>query len=350
MSLAGKDDHGGWPFQKLQRAEQLLTARILRSAVVGFAQHKQDRGVDILHKCNGGAAGIVLRILEGRCFEPEWLKESEIGGIPPRGPVRNVALRDGRGEPIRVRDCPVGEHTATAAAGYTEFLRVDVPTFEDFVHADHQVAVVVARIVILNEVAKILAVAGGAARVDVQNDVAFGRHPLKFVIKDPTVGSVRPAVNVQNERVFLFRIKVRRLLNPSLDALAIEAGVIDLLRRRQLELRPELAVEVGNAGLSAHRRNGEQIADHKGRRDQGNDGGSVPSNAKIQYGLIALSDFGYGAGLRIDPDEGRASLFLDGVEQPAAVRRPVEPATAPAARSGVVAEDRATHIEVIIDG
>ena len=78
-----ENHHGGWPFQKLERAEQLFTARILRSAVVGFAQHKQDRGVNMLHKCNGGAAGIVLRILEGRCFEPMWLKESEIGGVPP---------------------------------------------------------------------------------------------------------------------------------------------------------------------------------------------------------------------------------------------------------------------------
>ena len=49
MSLAWKDNHGGWPFQKLERAEQLFTARILGSAVVGFAQHKQDGAVNILH-------------------------------------------------------------------------------------------------------------------------------------------------------------------------------------------------------------------------------------------------------------------------------------------------------------
>ena len=104
---------------------------------------------------------------------------------------------------------------------------------------------------ILNDVAEILAVAGRAARVDVEHDIAFGRHPLKFVIKDPAVGSMRPAVNVQNQGILFLRIEVGRLLNPSLNALAIEAGVINFFRRSQVELRPELAVEVGDAGLSA---------------------------------------------------------------------------------------------------
>ena len=182
------------------------------------------------------------------------LEEREIGRVPPRGPVGNVALRHRRRKAIGMRDGPVGEHTATAAAGHAEFLLVDVAALEKFVDADHQIAIVVARIVILNDVAELLAIAGRAARVDVEHDVAFGGHPLKFMIEDPAVGRVRAAVNVEDERILLLRIEVGRLLDPTLNALAIETGVIDFLRRSQIELRPEFPVKVGDARLAFRRR------------------------------------------------------------------------------------------------
>ena len=162
--------------------------------------------------------------------------------------------------------------------------------------------------------AEILAVAGRAARVEVEDNVSPCRHPLKFVIEDPAVSGVRPAMDVKDQRILFLRIKVGRLLNPSLNVLAIETLVVNLLRRGQVELRPELAVEVGNAGLCAVCRDGEEIADHDGRGDQGNDSAGVRSDGKIEYCLIAASDFGYGAGLRIHSDQGRASLLGDHVE------------------------------------
>ncbi len=117
-----------------------------------------------------------------------------------------------------MRDGPICEDASTAAAGYAEFLLVDVATLQDFVDADHQIAIVVARIVVLNDVAKILTVAGRTARVEVEDDVTFGGHPLKFMIEHPAVGSVRAAVDVENEWVLLLRIEVGRFLDPALNA------------------------------------------------------------------------------------------------------------------------------------
>ena len=105
---------------------------------------------------------------------------------------------------------------------------------------------------VLDDVAEILAVSRAAARVGIEDDVTFGRHPLKFMVEDVAVGGVRAAVNVQDERIFLAWIEVRRLLHPGLNLLAVEARVPDLFRLGEIELREELVVDVRELpGLSA---------------------------------------------------------------------------------------------------
>src|ERR1700741_1560173 len=160
-----------------------------------------------------------------------WREKSEIRRKPPRGPVGNVTLRYSGREAIGMGDCPVGENAPAAATSHGEFLGIDVAALYEFVHAGHEVAIIVPGIVILNDIAEVLAVAGRTARVDVEDDVSFGGHPLKFVIKDPAVGSVWPAVDVQNQRILFLGVKVGRFLNPPLNALAIETSVIKLLGR-----------------------------------------------------------------------------------------------------------------------
>ena len=108
------------------------------------------------------------------------------------------------------------------------------------------------------------------------------------------------------------RIEVGRLLDPCLYALAIEARVLKVLWRGQIQLRPELPVEVGDASLCAVGRNGEKIADHDGCGDQSDE--LACSNRKVEYGLITFRDFSHSTGLCIHPDDGRAALFRDAVE------------------------------------
>src|SRR5208283_6199502 len=108
-----------------------------------------------------------------------------------------------RSKAVCVRNGPVGEDATSAAAGNGKLLLVHVTAFQKFIHADHEVAVVVARIVILNDISKILAVAGRTARVNVENYVTLRGHPLEFMVEDPTVGRVRTAVNIEDHRVLL---------------------------------------------------------------------------------------------------------------------------------------------------
>src|SRR5262249_2400315 len=143
------------------------------------------------------------------------------------------------------------------------------------------------------------------------------------MIKDPTIGGMWAAVDVENNWVLLLRIEVGRLLNPPLNALAVEAAVIDFLWRGRIQLRPEFSVEISNTRLRSVARNGEEVANHHGRRDEGDNRTGVRTHREIEHGLIAPRDFGYCAGLCVEAHDERASLFLRDIEEQATVGRPV---------------------------
>src|SRR6266849_5731234 len=126
MRLTRKNDHGRWALQKLERAEQLLSARVLRSAIIGLPQNEHHGCVDFLDEGDGGAVRIVFRVLKRRRLEPVRLEQSEVGGVPPRGPIRDVSLRYRGGKAVGLCNRPVGEYAAAAAARDTEFAGIDV--------------------------------------------------------------------------------------------------------------------------------------------------------------------------------------------------------------------------------
>ena len=97
---------------------------------------------------------------------------------------------------------------------------------------------------VLNDVAEFLAVGRAAARIRIKDDVSFRGHPLKLVIEDEAVRGVRPAVNVENERIFFRCVEDRRLLHPCLDFFAVEALIRNLFRLGQVELREKFVVYV----------------------------------------------------------------------------------------------------------
>ena len=167
---------------------------------------------------------------------------------------------------------------------------------------------------ILNDVAELLSIAGRAARVDVQHDIAPGGHPLKFMVEDPPISSVRPAVNVQNQRIFLLGVEIGRLLNPRLNTLSVKACVRELFGRGQVELRPERLVDVSDTALGAVLRDREKIADHDWCRDQSNDVAGIGRDRKVEHGLIAVRDFANRARLGVDANQGSASLLFHQIE------------------------------------
>src|SRR4051794_8199016 len=122
----------------------------------------------------------------------------EISWVPPVGGVWDVTLRNRRREAIGVANGPIRQQAAAAATCHAEFCIVDVTATNHLIDTNHQVFVVVARIVVLDDVAEVLAIRGAAAWIWIEDHVTFGRHPLKFVIENKAVSGVRPTMNVQN--------------------------------------------------------------------------------------------------------------------------------------------------------
>src|SRR5437868_10689831 len=115
-----------------------------------------------------------------------------------------------------VADDPVGENTAAAPASYSHPGGVYEITFEDLVHSRHQILVVVAGIVVLDDVGEVLTIRRAAARIGVDDDVAFGRHPVELVGEGVAVGSVGSAVDLEDHRIFFRRAESGRLEYPAL--------------------------------------------------------------------------------------------------------------------------------------
>src|SRR5690349_11193330 len=111
-------------------------------------------------------------------------------------------------------DDPICKQTTAASTGYTQFPGIDIAALDDLIHSGHQVFEVITRIVVLNNVAELLAIRGAAARVRIQHHISLCGHPLEFMIEDVAIGGMRSAVNIQDEWILFSRIKIRRLLYP----------------------------------------------------------------------------------------------------------------------------------------
>src|SRR5260370_41377490 len=101
---------------------------------------------------------------------------------------------------------------------------------------------IVAGILGVDEVAELLAVAGGAARIGVEHDEAAGGLDLHLMLEADAVHGVRAAVNFENKWILFRRIKVRRLDDPALDILAVAGIEAEFLDRADLDLRRQAVV------------------------------------------------------------------------------------------------------------
>src|SRR5881628_3436456 len=128
MRLVRKTHHHRRDFPEFERAKHFFSTGAGRRAEIGFAENEHHRRLHILDVSERRARFELLLVVERRRFEPARLKQSKIGCVPPITPTRDVALRDGRGETRRLPNYPVREQSAAAAAGYAEFLFIDIST------------------------------------------------------------------------------------------------------------------------------------------------------------------------------------------------------------------------------
>ena len=119
------------------------------------------------------------------------------------GPVDHGLLRRRGFEARRLADDPGGQHAAARAAGDEQIVGIDVAVRDRRIDGAHQVVVVLARIVVMNEIGELFAVRRRAARIGVQHDVT--RRGVELIVgrEHRTVGGERSAVNFQDQRIFL---------------------------------------------------------------------------------------------------------------------------------------------------
>ncbi len=346
VRLAGEADHDDGAPQVLQSTEHLFAAGGRRRAVVGLPFDEHERRLDVLDVAERRARAVIVGLLPGRALEPGRLEQREVGGVPPGGPVGDGALRDGRGEPVAVSDQPGGQNASAASAGDAEPVLIDVTAPDEIIHAREQVLRVIPRIAILDDVAELLPVGRAAPGVGIQDDVAPGGHRLELVEEVVAVGGVRPAMNVEDQRIFFAGIEVRRLLHPGLDLPAVEAGIPDFLRLAEIEPGEELVVDVGQPGQLAVATDEIEIADAGRRGDQDHDARAVGCGGPCRHLLVAGGDRLRAPGLDVEAPQVGCALIGDGGDHRVAVRRPEGGRLGAAARGVLVADDAGADVPI----
>src|SRR5208337_850524 len=94
MRLAREVHHHRWPVHVFQRTEHLLSTTTWRRPPIHIAEDEHHGCIHVLDVGNRRPLDVVLRIIEGRRLEPVWLEQREVCRVPPRCPVRDIALRD----------------------------------------------------------------------------------------------------------------------------------------------------------------------------------------------------------------------------------------------------------------
>ena len=249
----------------------------------------------------------------------------------------------------RLRDDPVRQHAAAAPPGHAELLLVHETPLHQHVHAGQEVLGVVAGIAVLDDVAELLPVGRAPARVRIEHDVAPGRHPLELVVEGRAVGGVRSAVDVEDQRIALAGVEVRRLEDPGLHALAVEARIDDLLRRADLELGEEGLVDAGQAARRGRGRGveNEQVADFGRGGDHEGEPAAVRSRIVGDDLLVAGRERVDLPGGGVDALQVRAPVIGGAHEDGFAVAAPDGPRGEAPAGSALIAGEAAAHVPVV---
>src|SRR5438477_11953957 len=133
VGFARKLHHHRRHFEKLEGAKHLLATRPGWGARITFTEHEHYWRLHVLNISDGRPRLEIVGIIKGRGFEPVRLKESEVSRVPPVFPARDVALGHAGGEPLRVRDHPIGEQAAAASASNAELFVIDVTALDHFI-------------------------------------------------------------------------------------------------------------------------------------------------------------------------------------------------------------------------
>src|SRR5579859_2130554 len=220
VRLLGNAHEDGFNVHELQAGVELLGFGNGR-AEVGFAGHEQRRRFDFIQEIGERALHVLVGVVPGIAGEPIFSGPRNVAGKDEAVPVDDGIEASRGAETVGVLDGPGSEHASAAATGDKEIVGVNVALGDDRVHAAVHVIEIVAGIGVVNEIGELFAVAGAAARIGIENDVAHGSPHLFFKIEAIAVITKRTAVNLENERIFFVGVEIRRLNDPAFDLAAI---------------------------------------------------------------------------------------------------------------------------------
>jgi hypothetical protein len=202
---------------------------------------------DVAHQADRRVPEVVLGVLPGQARVPVLpVRRVGVGGQRVAEPVDHRLGHDRGAEAIGLADDPRGEHAAAAAAGDEQVVGVDEAARDHRIDAADQVVVVLARVVLVDQVGELGAVARAAARVGVQHHVALRGVELDLRREVRAVGGEGAAVDLEQQRVALGQIEVGRVDDPALDVAAVEA-------RREGDLLDAAELALGEQARSTGR-------------------------------------------------------------------------------------------------
>ena len=170
------------------------------------------------------------------------------------------------------------------------------------------------------------------------------------MVEHPPIGRVRPAVNVQDQRILLRRIEIRRLLDPRLNLLSVEAGVPKFLGLGQIKFGEKRLVDICDLPFGAVFAQHEKLIDHRRRRDIDHGCIAVFGYFVILNRLVSVSQFSDFAGFGINRYKNGTALFRDRIDQMRAIFRPNNARLSRSARGAIVASDAARDVIIIFGG
>src|SRR5579883_2442795 len=206
----------GFDIEELKRFVKLLGFGN-GSTKIGFAGHNQRGRFDFGDKIGKRALHVVVGVVPREAGKPIFRDPRNIGSEDKAVPVDDGIKRSGGPETIGVLDGPAGENAATAAAGDVKVAGIDVALGDDGVNAAVEVVEIIAGVGVVNQIGKFLAVAGAAARVGVEDDVAQGGPDLFFKIEAVAIVAERAAVDFEDKGVFFRGIEIGGMDDPALN-------------------------------------------------------------------------------------------------------------------------------------
>ena len=222
---------------------ELLGLRRRRAQVIQ-TDHDQGRCLYITHQRYGREFEVLLRMGPGRAGIAGVVVAEPVVGVQCFAvPVHHRFDHRRRAKAPGFANDPGGHEAARAAPGDVQALGVDIAALKHRVDAVHNVVVILAGIVVIEQVGECFTVARAAARVGEEHHVAGGGVELHFRREALPVVADRAAVVFHQQRIGVGGIETRRGQDPALHVAAIDAAAPpDFLGVTQPALRQQIAV------------------------------------------------------------------------------------------------------------